>query len=321
MYKSFPEILIELRKKHKLTQAELSIKLSCSRMYIYLLEKGDRNPSDEFLNKLSNLYGIDLNLYYYDIPFEYRKIYTRFRSAIESNSVKTNQLISKLLEEYEDNDCIKNGEMRNLYLYTKALYYFEKNNFDLSTSICIKALELNNHKLEDLEICSSFFTPTEYCIMILMSMINIVNESDSFGSKTLIKLHENIKYNFFGDDFFISFNLTIIVRVYIILNNNISTMYLEKGDLKKSLLHIDEAINFNHKYYNSSLSHNIYFTKAQCLYAIGDYENTIKSIFQVLANCSTISDELVRTYIHKIETSFPNILEKLNLDHIKQVYL
>lgn len=321
MYKSFPEILVELRKNHKLTQSELSEKLSCSRMYIHLLEKGERTPSIEFLNKLSNLYSIDLSSYYSDIPFEYRKVYTIFRTAIETSTIETNYILAELLEKYKDDDCFKYSEMRNLYLYTKALYYSRENNFELSNSICIKALELNEHKIEDLKSNNSFFTPIEYCIMTLMSIIDIMSKDNTGGRDNLIKIHTNIKQNFFKDDFYLSFNLIIIVRAYIILNNNISTMYLEEDNFEKSLAHINEAISFNHRYYNSSLTHILYFTKAEYFYAVQDYENTIKSIFQILANCSAISDELVNIYINKIETSFPNILSKINLEYLRDIYL
>lgn len=325
MYKTFPEILVEFRKKHNLSQDELSKNLSCSRTYIHYLEKGDRNPSIEFLNRLSKLYNIDLNTYYKefysDIPFEYRKIYTSFRNAIETNTIKTNHILAELLEEYENDNCFKHGEMRNLYLYTKALYHFHENDFKLSNSICVEALELNDHKIEDLETNSSFFTPIEYCIMVLMSVIDIKNKEGKYGRDNLIKIYVNIKENFFENDFYLSFNLTIIVRTYIVLNNNLSTLYLEEGDLEKSLLHIEEAIDFNRKHYNSSLLHSLYFTKAECLYAKQDYENTIKSVFHVLANCSAVSDELVDTYIKKIEVSFPKTLDNLNLSHIRKVYL
>lgn len=321
MCKSFPEILVELRKNHKLTQEELSIKLSCSRMYIHLLEKGERNPSVGFLNRLSNLYSVDLSLYHSEIPIEHQKIYTTFRNAIEINTTHTNYILAELLGKYKNDDCFKYGEMKNLYMYTEALYYFREEDFKFSNSICVQLLELNNHKIEDLEKVGMFFTPIEYCTMVLMTVMAVTYKTDNCGITNLVELHKNIKRNFFGDDFYLGLNLTIIIRVYIILNNNISTMYLEEGNFDKSLSYIEEAISFNHKYYNSSLTHNLYFTKAECLYAKYDYENTIKSVFQILANCSAISDELVDTYIKKIEISFPNVLDKLNLEHIRELYL
>ncbi len=50
--------LQELRRKQKLTQDEVAKLADSTKTYIYLLEKGKRNPSDSMKIKLANIYNV-----------------------------------------------------------------------------------------------------------------------------------------------------------------------------------------------------------------------------------------------------------------------
>lgn len=52
--------LKELREKKNITTKEASKKLEISQTYLYLLENGQRNPSDKLKNKMSKLYNVSV---------------------------------------------------------------------------------------------------------------------------------------------------------------------------------------------------------------------------------------------------------------------
>lgn len=65
------QTLLQLRKKHKLTQQELSEKLGISTVYVRKLEKGVVNPGRETLVKYENFFGVDMKKMFPDLFFNY----------------------------------------------------------------------------------------------------------------------------------------------------------------------------------------------------------------------------------------------------------
>jgi transcriptional regulator with XRE-family HTH domain len=61
---SLPKILKHIRTFNKLTQLELSEKLNISRSYISQIEKGIKNPTNETLQKYSEVFDIPLSVIY-----------------------------------------------------------------------------------------------------------------------------------------------------------------------------------------------------------------------------------------------------------------
>lgn len=61
---NLPKILKHIRTFNKLTQLELSEKLNISRSYISQIEKGIKNPTNETLQKYSEVFGIPLSVIY-----------------------------------------------------------------------------------------------------------------------------------------------------------------------------------------------------------------------------------------------------------------
>jgi|DEB0MinimDraft_6_1074348.scaffolds.fasta_scaffold75759_2 transcriptional regulator with XRE-family HTH domain len=61
---NLPKILKNIRTFNKLTQLELSDKLSISRSYISQLEKGVKKPTNETLQKYSEAFDIPLSVIY-----------------------------------------------------------------------------------------------------------------------------------------------------------------------------------------------------------------------------------------------------------------
>ena len=59
-----PKTLKHIRTFNKLTQVELSEKLSISRSYISQIEKGVKNPTNETLQKYSEAFDIPLSVIY-----------------------------------------------------------------------------------------------------------------------------------------------------------------------------------------------------------------------------------------------------------------
>ena len=61
---NLPKILKHIRTFNKLTQLELSKKLSISRSYISQIEKGIKKPTNETLQKYSEAFDIPLSVIY-----------------------------------------------------------------------------------------------------------------------------------------------------------------------------------------------------------------------------------------------------------------
>jgi transcriptional regulator with XRE-family HTH domain len=51
--------IIELRKKLNLTQDEFAKKIGLSRNFIWMIEKGDRIPSDRTISDICRTFGVD----------------------------------------------------------------------------------------------------------------------------------------------------------------------------------------------------------------------------------------------------------------------
>ena len=63
------EMLLHLRKKHKLTQQGLAEKLGISTVYVRKLEKGVANPGRETLVKYEKFFGVDMKEMFPDLFF------------------------------------------------------------------------------------------------------------------------------------------------------------------------------------------------------------------------------------------------------------
>ena len=61
---NLPKILKHIRTFNKLTQVELSEKLSISRSYISQIEKGVKKPTNETLQKYSKAFDIPVSVIY-----------------------------------------------------------------------------------------------------------------------------------------------------------------------------------------------------------------------------------------------------------------
>lgn len=60
-------LLLQLRKKHRLTQQKLAKELNISTVYVRKLEKGVVNPGRETLIKYENYFGVDMKDMFPDI--------------------------------------------------------------------------------------------------------------------------------------------------------------------------------------------------------------------------------------------------------------
>lgn len=62
-------LLLQLRKKYKLTQQDLASELGISTVYVRKLEKGDVNPGRETLVKYENFFEVDMRKLFPDLFF------------------------------------------------------------------------------------------------------------------------------------------------------------------------------------------------------------------------------------------------------------
>lgn len=83
--------LVELRKKHKLTQAELALKLNYSDKAISKWEHGDALPDIEIMAQIAELYGVTLDYLTHPGHPEDKKQYIRHKER------NVNKLIISLL--------------------------------------------------------------------------------------------------------------------------------------------------------------------------------------------------------------------------------
>ncbi len=83
--------LVELRKKHHWTQAELALKLNYSDKAISKWEHGDALPDIEILAQIAELYGVTLDYLTHIGTFEEKKQYVKVKEK------KANKLIISLL--------------------------------------------------------------------------------------------------------------------------------------------------------------------------------------------------------------------------------
>jgi transcriptional regulator with XRE-family HTH domain len=91
-----------LRENLGLTQENIANYLSINRAEVSYFENGDRNPSLDILNKLADLYGVELkNLLSEDNSFLQIEAKLAFRSAeLSDNDLKTISYFRKIIKNY-----------------------------------------------------------------------------------------------------------------------------------------------------------------------------------------------------------------------------
>ncbi len=106
--KVFGRVLREFRKKHKLTQEELSEKLGISLKYISRIENGNNGVKTETLVRYMNILGIPPNTIFIDLLTnpEVVKDAKISEKIINLSDEKKDFLIS-IIDSLEDLDCQK----------------------------------------------------------------------------------------------------------------------------------------------------------------------------------------------------------------------
>lgn len=90
------EKLVTLRKNSKITQEQLALYLNVDQSYVSRWEKGERQPSTDVLEKLSNLFGCPIK-FFIDPEFEYVPMQYAFRAeGIELEDFASISVMNKI---------------------------------------------------------------------------------------------------------------------------------------------------------------------------------------------------------------------------------
>ncbi len=320
MYTTFGAILKDLRTSRNLTQEDLAKKTNYSKDTIRGVENDRLNPSTTLINKLSYIFNIDLNRYFYaienDFPFLLQDTFQEFRNAIEVTDVAK---LEELLNKYEGSPIYENNKGLELIYYAKAICEYSKNKCKAFDYINL-ALKLNGLSLDNLNLDYQVYSITTYNILGYLSVLYYSISEFTISEQIINDLYLNLKRNFFSDTKMLNYNLSKTIRLYIILLNNLSTIELNKNNTTNALNYINEAIEICIENYTPKLLHNLYFTKFECFYNLENFNEATFTFEQVLMFCSIIDIKYVNIYLEKLETKFPKILDFLDVNISRKKY-
>lgn len=320
MYTTFGAILKELRTSHNLTQEELAIKTSYSKDTIRGIENNRIKPSTTLINKLSYLFNIDLNKYFFaienDVPVLLHDAFYNFRTAIEMWDVKQ---VAKLIDEHKNNVYFQKGRGLELIYYAKSICEYS-NNKSKSLEYANLALKLNNLTINNLNLDQEIYTITTYNLIGFIGVLYYEMSEFDISEKIIFDLYTSLKHNFFSDLKLLNYNLIETVRLYIILLNNLSTIELHKNNVNCAIYYIDEAIQVCIENYKPILLHNLYFTKFECFYFLNEFEKAVATFEKVLMLSSITSPKYLEIYFKKIESDFPKIKNLIDINYLKIKY-
>ncbi len=311
MNRKFGEELSLLRKQRNMTLEEVSKITNYSVKRIRELEKNNGLPSVDLLNNLSSCYKANLNIYFstndINFPSEIFHIYLAFRDAIESFDIDTLKI---LIHKNEDRDCFRTGEGLKIILYAKGLICYSKKHYDEAKNLYEKALEINNVDIFNIKEQNIYYTDITFSILISYSalcyfMNNI--EASKLILETLLDVFNDVYFN--NERLFI-YNTSFMIRIYLVILNNLASLYLGLSKYDEALSLINNSISFCQKYYRIGILVTLFSTKLEILHKQKKYNeakkiaSTIISYYE-LSNNTAKSDEF-KKYLKK---DYPNLLD------------
>ncbi len=320
MQNTFGQLLKELRKSKYFTQEDLALRTGYSKDTIRGIENDRLKASSTLINKLSYIFNIDLNKYFYaienDVPVLLENTYYSFRNAIESNDI---HILEKLISEHSNDIYFKSGRGLELIYYSQAMCYYNDNK-QKALALALKALSVNNLSIDTLNLTNEIYTITTYNLIGFVGVLYFDMGHVELSENILFDLYNKLKSYFFSDSTFLNYNLLETIRLYIILINNLATIEIEKRNFTVALEYINEAIDFCIKNYKTNLLSNLYFTKFECYYHLERFEEAVNIFENVLTLASISNPNLINIHLQDLISNYSKILTHIDIHTLNKKY-
>ncbi len=302
-------IIESLRTKNNLTHGELARKVSLQRRQVIEIENDNVEPSEELLNKMSDIFRFDILtvIGYRDVltKMESYQLYVDIRLAIYHFDVRR---LAILVDDASNNDDFMNGETFQLLCHARGLIaiHVEKN-FDKAISICKEGInvfyEIDYEKLSNIRL-------TDYTYSLLISLTVCYSSQNDIEQCKLIAdnaLH-SIKHYVFDDSKPLVTNKHILQKCYVMLINNAAHFNFNLNNYYKTLELIEEGIPKCKEFSLYNILAYFQHLKFESLYCLGKYEEAQEN-YNLLKTICTITSygELMIEALKAIKQKYPKI--------------
>ncbi len=318
MNQDFGHIIKALRLNLNLTQENLANKIGYSRDTIRNLENGKSVPSLNLLNKLSYLFQIDLNRYFYNWINELfspvQENYYNFKYCIKAEEIL---IQNNLVIECKSNEYNPYTKNLKLCYYISTLCAFENGEITLIYNYIKKIFEIDNLDINNLSIKNQIFDTITYDAIALLGTYYYLSKNYNSCEKIINSLYSNLKNNFFKLKKLTPFSTQYIIKIYSYTMNNFATIMIHNNEYAKANELLNNAIEFCTNHYRLAFLPYIYINKFECQYHLKNYQIAKKNLEYSLLLFEISNDKNIIALIKSIEDNFKNILPYIDLKAIR----
>ncbi|MBI9010963.1 MAG: helix-turn-helix transcriptional regulator [Clostridiales bacterium] len=206
--KKFGEILLAIRKKGKMTQKQIRELSGIHPDTMKSLEYGLRFPSIDTVNKLSDLYQINLLNVLNECRFDKNDFLVSINSKIDmisySDDLKEidevidslNNYIKDNIENFTDRILSKIRQMELLSKLIKIKNKTDIMNINLTEELCIQAIQLTHPGFNISQVHKNYYSLLEYRILLIYSFCMTRQKKHQLALDTTQFILKNLNYHY-----------------------------------------------------------------------------------------------------------------------------
>lgn len=305
------EVIAYLRKKHNLTQQQLSEKI-CSREYLCKLEKGTFFPTvytvDLFSKKLNeNIYECYQDIERHNDIDTHIKI-QQINELIAQGSNRDSE-IRNLINEYEKSPSFKSGEALQFILYSKAIcsYYLDKNYLD-AIEYCKQGLSVYKKDFSIERWTEYIYTNVELTLINLIASSLFNNNDTKTGLSMCLDLLKYLEKYLSQSLYDIHSSGHFYINLYTSVAFNTTNQLFDKKRYKEALEIVDNAIKISLRTKYMNTYPYLLRNKFRILYMLNDYKNAKRFYNKTLVYYEDmLSKNDFINLVKMTEENYPNI--------------
>lgn len=295
-------VIKALRKRKKISVAKLSNGI-CSAKYIYLIEKGERQPSLYILSEIFKRLHYDLHKIVpylnYDQPLVYAEIVRQLEEARINHDFPA---IEKIIKSYpKEND---NQVFEQVILYNKAYIAFKRDsNCKLCHKIVKEALAITGKSVGQIDHDLSI---NELYLLVLYANCLLLNDQN----KECVRILNNLKVIVDQNQGFSAYkDLKIVIEL------SLSYRLLKSKAFKEAKVSIEACKSLAFVNQRGYRLHYIYFLESQLYFSEGMYLKALKVLESALVIAADYNDEMTLKEMKVFKLNIKNAMnERLALD-------
>lgn len=305
--KKFGEILLAIRKKGKMTQTRIREISGIHPDTIKGLEYGLRFPSIDTVNKLSDIYQINLLNVLDECRFDKNDFLISINKKIDeisySDDLKDIDVVIQSLTAYIEANKEKYTErilskIRQLELLLKLIKIKNKTdimNLNITEELCIQTLQLTHAKFNISHIDLNYYSLLEYRILLIYSFCMTRQNKHQLALNTTQFILKNLDYHYKSNTSAVNLILLgLYFQSYQLFIIDSNQMVIETCDV---------AIDLSKKTYCIKYLPSLYFRKGISEYKLNEstYKESLKLCFKTikLLDNNTMYDAYEKVLLNK----------------------